>query len=233
MNNFSTNSRTGEPVSPIYLIHQIGGIMTLKTPNKRGIFMNSRKLIVSLFLLLLISAFITGCAAKSKQPTTGETVSSPGLVKLANLERQLLPELEEIKQYLDVNYKDWESGKFNREELNNKLKEDIKPRYSSLSKKFTEETKVNPLSEEDTKNVIYTDGLNNGKLLRKDVGSFITAVTVGQGTLVPEKEGKNYTVQFKPIDDKQLKELYQKNLVNSFNEHLNKLNKSLRMIPKE
>ena len=195
--------------------------------------MKSRKLIFSLFLLLLAGAFITGCAAKSKQEETGKTFTSPGLVKLANLERQILPELEKIKQDIEANYREWESGKISREELNKKLKEDINPRYSSLSKKFTEETKANSLSEEDTKNVLYTDGLNNGKLLRQDVGSFITMAIVGQGTLVPKKDSKNYTVQFKPIDDKQLKELYQKNMVNSYNEHLDKLNRSLRMIPKE
>ena len=195
--------------------------------------MKNKKIFLSLFLLLLTGTFITGCAAKSKQAETGKTVSSPGLVRLANLERQLLPEIEGIKQDIDANHKDWDLGKINREELNKKLKEDIKPLYSSLSNKFTEETKANPMSEEDTKNVLFTDGLNNGKLLRRDVGSFITTVSVGQGTLVPDKEGKNYTVQFKPIDDNKLKKLFQENMVNDYNEHLDKLNKSLRMIPKE
>ena len=195
--------------------------------------MKIRKPVLSLFLLFLIGAFITGCTAKPGQEETGKTVSSLGLVRLANLERLLLPELEKIKHDIDVIYKDWESGKISRKELNKKLKDNIKPNYSLLSKKFTEETKANQLSEEDTKNVLFTDGLNNGKLMRKDVSSFITMVLVGQGTLVPDKGGKNYTMEFNPIDDIQLKELYQKNLVDSYNEHLDKLNKALRMIPKK
>ena len=195
--------------------------------------MKSKKLILSLCLLLITSAFITGCAAKSKQAETNKTISSAGLIKLANLERQLLPDLEKIKQDIDAIYKEWESGKINREELNKKLKEDIKPRYSPLSKKFSEQSKANPLSEEDKKNTVYTDGLSNGKSLRRDVSSFITVATAGQGTLVQEKDSKNYTLQFNPVDDQKLKEMYQKNLINNYNKHLEKLNKALNMLPKE
>ena len=195
--------------------------------------MKSKKLILSLCILLITAAFITGCTAKSKQTETDKTVSSSELIKLANLERQLLPELEKIKQDLDTVYKDWDSGKISREELTKKLKEDIKPRYSALSKKFNAENKTNPLSEEDKKNTLYTDGLSNGRQLRRDVSSFITAATMGLGTLVPEKDGNNYTMQFNPVDDQKLKQLYQKNLIDNYNQHLDKLNKALKMLPKE
>ncbi|MCL5057011.1 MAG: hypothetical protein M1130_03240 [Actinobacteria bacterium] len=177
-----------------------------------------RKLTALAVLVSLLALLLAGCAKKddttTKAPpaaaTNGSTEKSPVTLKDLSLkEKEFLAELEPLHTKIDAAFKDFNSGKTDRNKLNSELSA-LKPGIDDLNKKSKEYYGQYKISDEDKNDPIYSDGLKYGSKLRSIISNTVKISTEGQKVVNLQKkdESGNNPLETKNYDDNMLKKYY-------------------------
>ena len=171
-------------------------------------------LLILCLLALTAAMFISGC-----QKSENKADPQYQLKQLAKNEKQWLAETEPLAEKTKSLYTKWANNEITREELEQQYK-DIYKKLRGIKDNYEEYLNKNPLSKETENNPDYKEGLVYGKKIRSDLNNFLFTVTEGY-----LNKGTN---QMTKVNEQQLKILYQDKIEKFYNEHLQKLQNSLK-----
>ena len=158
--------------------------------------------------------FISGC-----QKSENKADPQYQLKELAKNEKQWLAETEPLAEKTKSLYTKWANNEITREELAQQYK-DTYTKLKVIKGKYEEYLDKNPLSKETENNPDYKEGLIYGKKIRSDLNNFLFTVTDGF-------IDKN-TKEMIKVNEQQLKMLYKDRIEKTYNEHLQKLQNTLK-----
>ena len=172
-------------------------------------------LVILCFFALTTAILITGCQ-KSENKSDPQYQQ---MKQLAKNEKQWLNETEPLAEKTKSLYSKWGNKEITWDELNQQYT-DIHNNLKVIKSKYEKYMKENPLSKETENSPDYKDGLLYGKTMRSDLNNFLYTVTNGYIT--------KSTKQVTKLNEQQLKILYQDRIEKNYNEHLQKLQISLK-----
>lgn len=176
---------------------------------------------------------VVGCGQKDLKPAGSS--DQDYLAALADLEKDLLKDFSSLDKDFRTAYQKWETDKISRDEFNGLCEKEYIPRINEIKAKYKEFITAYPIPDTLEKNPDFI-ALNNGKLLRSDVGIFLVKVIKGHGVLKQmPADGKvgAEDIVFQPVSDEELKKLNKEFMIDNFDSHFKELQKGLSKYNKE
>lgn len=182
-----------------------------------------KKILLLLALVISFSLVAFGCGGSKtkvevKTPEQAAKMEGDPVQNLAIKEKEWLSRLDAVHSEISKSYTAWQQGKATKEDFLNQLKKS-KDTVRGLIKEYDLHMDVNLFPESAKNEAIYKDGLAYGKKIRKTVNDFIFMAT--EGILDAQ------TNKFKPLTDDQIKDVYQRYMVERYNEYKAKLQPAL------
>lgn len=188
-----------------------------------------KKILLLLALSLSLSLLLFGCG-ESKVTVTVQTpeeaakMEGDPLENLATKEAQWLIQLDAVREEITKSYGDWEQGKISKEDFLDQLKKS-NSKVRSLAKEYDLHMEVNDFPETLESEEVYRGGLAYGEKLRTTVNNFIFMATDG----IMDSQ----TNQIKPLTDEQIKDVYNKYMIERYDKYKAKLTPALEKMTKK
>lgn len=181
-----------------------------------------KKLLLLLSLLMVVSLVFSGCGESKtkvevKTPEEAAKMEGDPVQNLTIKEKEWLARLDAVRGEISKSYTGWEQGTVTKEEFMEQLNKSLGA-VKGLSKEYDLHTEVNAMPNENDE--IYKDGLAYGEKLRTTVNNFIFTATEG----IIDQETK----KFKPLNDDQIKDLYNRYMIERYDEYKAKLQPALK-----
>ncbi|CCO07616.1 hypothetical protein [Desulforamulus hydrothermalis] len=176
---------------------------------------------ITLWLVLIMAAglLVMGCGQSKtkvevKTPEEAARMEGDPVQNLIIKEREWLGRLDAEHAKIGSLFSAWQQGQATREDFMQQLTKS-KRVVRGLIKEYDLHMEVNSFPEDKKNQAVYQEGLAYGDKLRTAVNNFIFMATEG----VMDAETK----QLKPLTDEQVKELYQKYMVEKYEDYKAKL----------
>ncbi|GAB6159349.1 hypothetical protein JCM39194_25500 [Desulfotomaculum varum] len=174
-----------------------------------------KRIWLCLLLVMVVGLLVMGCGQSKtkvevKTPEEAARMEGDPVQNLIIKEKEWLGRLEAEHAKIGSSFNAWQQGRATREDFTQQLIKSKKV-VRGLIKEYDLHMEVNYFPEDKKNQAVYQEGLIYGDKLRTTVNNFIFMATEG----VMDDETK----KLKPLTDEQVKELYQKYMVEKYDDY--------------